>query len=125
MPYCDVYVGRLSQGQDPLDWGGPFGIGNTPPRLSPLFPPAIGRPFSALIDKIKNHELEGKQIDWGAWAANVSRQQILDFIDEQYHGDRTYSDPDHAPHLYPVLGQLRELIASLPDERFALVAVEL
>jgi hypothetical protein len=125
MPYCDVYVGGLSQGPDPLDWGGPFGIGNTPARLSPFFPPAIGRPFSALIAKIKSQELEGKQIDWGAWAALVSRQQILDFIDEQYRGDRTYSDPAYAPHLYPALGQLRALVAALPDERFALVALEL
>ena len=125
MTYCDVYVGRLSHGPDPLDWDGSFRINNTPARLSPFFPPTSGRLFSVLIAKIKNRELEGKQIDWGAWAAVLSRQQILDFIDEQYRGDPTYSDPNNAPHLFAALGQLRELIASLPDERFALVAVEL
>jgi hypothetical protein len=125
MPYCDVYVGQLSAGPDPLDWGGPFGIGNTPPRLTPLFPPGSGRPFSTLVSKIKEDELPGKQIDWGAWAAIVSRQQILDFVDEVYRGDRTYSDPTHSPHLYPALGQLKQLIAALDDGPFALVALEL
>jgi hypothetical protein len=34
-----------------------------------------------LIDKIKSGELPGTQIDWGAWAPDVSRQQICDFVD--------------------------------------------
>lgn len=37
-----------------------------------------------LIDKIKSGELPGKQIDWGAWAADVSKQQIFDFLDTVY-----------------------------------------
>ena len=34
-----------------------------------------------LIDKIKSGELPSKQIDWGAWAANLPKQQIADFLD--------------------------------------------
>jgi hypothetical protein len=45
--YADVYIGRLGEGPDPLDWGG---------------------------------ELERQR----AWAANLSKQQILDFFNAVY-----------------------------------------
>jgi hypothetical protein len=53
MPYLDVYIGRLSDGADPLDWGGDPSIGNTPKSISPAFPPNYGRAHSQLLNKIK------------------------------------------------------------------------
>jgi len=129
MTQCDVYIGPLSGGDDPLDWGRDPNIGNVPGILDGTrFPP---RPyprdaFSLLIGKIKDGKLPGKQVDWGAWAANVSKDDIIAFINEAYEGDRTYTDPNYWPHLYPKLQELFAAVHALPDnERFALTACEL
>jgi len=126
MPYLEVYIGRLSGSDDPLDWGGDPSIGNTPPRIGPLFPPNLGKSFRCLVGKIKDGQLSGKQVDWGAWAATVSKREILTFVEETYRGDRSYSDPDYMPHLFPQMRLLLDFVHSLPDDgRFALVATEL
>jgi len=83
-------------------------------------------PYRRLIDKIKRGEYSGKQVDWGAWAARVSKQQILDFIEETYRGNDWYTDPMIMPHLYAQMQKLLSSIEVLPDDRdFALVASEL
>ena len=85
MTICDVYIGRLSKGADPLDWGGDPRIGNTPGILAGTrFPPDLrpGGSFALLVGKIRDGKLPGKQIDWGAWAANVAKNDIIAFIDE-------------------------------------------
>jgi hypothetical protein len=46
-----------------------------------LFPPS-SRSFSLLVSKIRDGKYQGKQVDWGAFAANVSKGDILTFIDE-------------------------------------------
>ena len=125
MPFLDVYVGCLGTGDDPLDWGGEYNLGNIPHCLKgTLFPPS-SRSFSLLTRKIRDGKFQGKQVDWGAFAANVSKSDILAFIEEVYAADPTYKTPDHAPHLYPKLQELLDAIHALPDdERFALVAEE-
>ncbi|MGH3563245.1 MAG: hypothetical protein ACRDTN_16030 [Mycobacterium sp.] len=125
MTYTDVYLGEVSEGPDPLDWGRDWKIGNTPARLGPFFPPNSGEAFLKLIDKIERGELPGKQVDWGAWAASLSRQQILDFLNEVCATDSTYLDPTFIPHLYPLLDKMRDFNRALPDRRYALVASEL
>src|SRR5258707_11851642 len=103
MTYLDVYVGELSDGDNPLDWGGDPQYGNTAPKISPFFPPhgnVIDTPHYRLIDKINRRKYSGKQVDWGAWAAQVSQQQILDFIEETSRGDDWYTDATHMPYLY-------------------------
>jgi hypothetical protein len=83
-------------------------------------------PFSRLIKKISDGEIPGRQVDWGAWAAKVSKRDILDFIDEVYHDDQWYSDPKLMPHLYENMQRLLAYVRSLPDDGFfALVACEL
>jgi hypothetical protein len=125
MTQTDVYIGRLSDGPDPLDWGGDYRIGNVPHRLGPFFPPSRGGTFHVLIGKIREKQYVGKQVDWGAWAATVTKDQILEFIEEVYQGDRTYLDPSYMPHLHPHLEELKVFVRSLPDRTFALVASEL
>ena len=71
-----------------------------------------------MIKKIERQELAGKQVDWGAWAANVSKQEILDFIGE------FYSEAELASAAFTRLIDLNEAVAALPDERFALIAEE-
>ena len=124
MTITNVYIGKLSEGPDPLDWGGNYRRTNVPPRLGAFFPPARRDPFFTLLGKIREGHLDGKQVDWGASAANVSRQQIVEFIEEIYRGDETFLDPTSAPHLFPKLGELTRFVATLADERYALVAIE-
>jgi hypothetical protein len=111
--FTDVYIGRLSDGPDPLDWGGEFRIGNAPGRISPFFPPTGS--FWSLKKKIEKGDLPGKQVDWGAWAANVSKTDILDFIAQHYGGRPVDTD----------VAELIAFVEALPDVRDALVASEL
>ena len=126
----DVYIGELSTGSDPLDWGGDWN-GNVPDAKSPMFPPhGIGSlsedPFSQLIDRISSGKFQGKQVDWGGWAAKVTKEEILDFIAEVYQGDEWYIDPEVMPHLYQNMQTLMDNVRSLPEGgAFALVATEL
>lgn len=82
-------------------------------------------PFRCLIKKISDGDFPGKQVDWGAWVAKVSKRDILDFIDEVYLDDQWYSDPKLMPHLYENMKSLLAYVRSLPDDLFfALVACE-
>jgi hypothetical protein len=128
--WLDVYIGELSSAPDPLDWGGDWN-GNVPDAKSTMFPPHGGGmmaeyPFSQLIEKISNGKLPGKQVDWSGWAAQVTKQEILEFIDEVYRGDQWYIDPKLMPHLYENMQNLMAYVRSLPEDgAFALVATEL
>ena len=73
-----------------------------------------------LIAKIESGELPGKQVDWGAWAANLSKQQILEFFDAVYvRGGTSFSG------LTTLVHDMREFIRALPEGHYALVASEL
>jgi len=77
--WLDVYIGELSSGADPLDWGGDWN-GNVPDAKSPMFPPHGGGslqeyPFPQLIDRISSGRFQGKQVDWvGGWQKSRSRK---------------------------------------------------
>ena len=75
-----------------------------------------------LIAKIESGELPGKQVDWGAWAANLSKQQILEFFDAVY-----VRDPGGTSFcwLTTLVDDMREFIRALPEGHYALVASEL
>ena len=75
--------------------------------------------------QIEREEYPGKKVDWGAWPAQVSKQQIRDFIEEHYRGHDWYTDPTLMPHLYTQMRELRDFVESLPDDGcFVLVASE-
>ncbi len=123
MTYRDVYIGLL---EDPkFSWQSGNWEGNAPDAISPLFPPAMGA-FNELIDRIESGAYEGKQTDWEAWVAKVSKQQILCFIEDCYAGDRNYTDPTYMPHLYDKMQELLRHVESLDNHKiYALVASEL
>jgi hypothetical protein len=81
MSYLDVYIGDPKQtnavykNTDDEAWR----IGNVPKRISPFFPDGH-RAFYLLINQIEDGYYEGKKIDWGAWAAKVSKEKIKEFI---------------------------------------------
>jgi type I restriction enzyme M protein len=100
---------------------------SVPELLSPYFPAEVrGLPFFRLIEKISSGAFSGKQVDWGGWAAKVSKQDILDFIAEVYCGQEWYADPKVMPHLFESMQTLMAYVRSLPEDgTFALVATEL
>lgn len=122
--YLDVYIGDLD---DPsFSWDGGNWEGNAPHRESPFFP--SGREaFWRLMRKIDSGELPGKQVDWGAWVARVTRREIEAFIKECYGAARLYQERGEVlGHLYDQLQELRRYVASLEDgKEYALVASEL
>ena len=126
MTYTDVWVGELAVGDDPLDWGGEWGRGNTPPlRLTPLFPPGprgTYEPFSTVRDRIQAGFHMGKQVDWGAWAAIVAKRDIAALIGDVYGTTQADAGLDH---LREQLAEVRSAVQALREEgRCALVAEE-
>jgi hypothetical protein len=80
MSVLDVWIGRLD---DPkFHWDGGDWNGNLPRRVSPFLP--THAPWYLLVRKIRNGELDGKQVDYGGFVARVTKQQIRDFVRECY-----------------------------------------
>ena len=123
MTYRDVYIGALSTGSDPFDSGGDWN-GNLPGRLSPWFPRGA-EACNRLIQNISDGKFPGKQVDFSGWVAKVTKQDILDFIDEVHRDDKWCSDPNLMPHIYEKMQSLMMYVRSLPEDGFfALVADE-
>ncbi len=127
MTFRDVYVGKLSDGPDPLDRGGTWS-GNAPEREGCPDFPSHGAgdlnkyPFTQLVSRIEGGRYEGKQVDWGGWAAKVTKSDILQFVAEVYPDDYGRG----FPHLRRQYDELLKCLHALSDEgSYALVAVEL
>lgn len=118
VPFFDVYVAELD---DPrFSWNqGDWSTRNIPRPISPFFPPANGRePLRAVIDRIKNGELAGKQTDNTAWVARVSIAELKKFMGDFYG--------DFEKNKYrKEIRYLNELIDKLDHSReYALVAAQ-
>ena len=127
MSYCDAYIGYLD---DPyFRWGEGEGTGRPPKRVSPFFPPAYTRAygiFSVIIERINDKTFEGKQVDWGAFVAKVSKKQIVELIDEFYPDSWIERNKEYSNHLNIQLVDLKKFVSQLSDEKaYALMACEL
>jgi hypothetical protein len=121
--YLDVYIGWLAEdgslcgSKDPSDE-------IILKRESPFFPDGH-QAFSLLKRKIEESEFTGEQIDWGRWAAAVTKQQIILFMGEFYGEDRKLR-VGLADHQNQELQELEKFVDALPDDKVvALVACEL
>jgi hypothetical protein len=82
MTQCDVYIGRLSEGDDPFGWGSDWRVGNIPSSLGgTLFPPSSGHgaygAFSLLIRRAEAvPPLSG-------WAAIIARLKCREPVHRQ------------------------------------------
>jgi hypothetical protein len=92
-----------------------------------FFPPSNPAAFFALLGKIRSGEVEGRQIDWGCWAAKMSREKIIGFVDEVYAGSpylREQPATDSDLVWRKRLQELTAFVHGLPDEEFAVIAIE-
>lgn len=90
MSFLDVYIGN-DDGFSFECTDEQYRICHIPKRIGPFFPNG-NVAFLKLKDKIEAGELEGDQVDWGAWAAHVNKAQILSFIGELYADEYPMDD---------------------------------
>ena len=84
----------------------------------------------SVIRLIKDGKLEGRQVDWGAWVADVSKGQLV----KMYPPREPPIDPSvYRPFMKgksdeEIIDQMNfdpaRWIAELPDKRYVLVAIE-
>jgi len=107
MTYYDVYVGL---NDDTFKWEGGNWSGNFPRNGSPKLPAKA--PFMELMFRIADGTYEGKQLDWGAYGAKVTKGQIFDFIQEFYDDQwlrswyRTQQDIEELNQVYDYVLEL-------------------
>jgi len=120
MSFLDVYIGYSDD--ERFKWEGGDWSGNVPRRQSPFFPPKA--PFDKLVDKVERGELNGKQVDWGAWAAKVDKSYIIKFFKESY--DEDWYEENPYPPFIEQMNELKKFIEELDDTKvYILVASEL
>jgi hypothetical protein len=130
VPYADVYIGPLSTGGHPLDWGGEKRPAAFRPYSDPnyvFFPPSSPAAFFELLDRIRSEEVQARRIDWGCWAAKMSKKKIIDFIEDVYADSPHLREPPATNSDLVWCQRLQELIAfvrRLPDDEFAVIAIE-
>jgi hypothetical protein len=129
MPFANVYMGQLSVGRHPLDWGGE----NRPAAFRPysdpdavFFPPSVPDAFCELLDRIYSGEVQARRVDWNCWAAKMPKRKIIAFINEIYisnpYTPLTPAEKDAARRKR--IEELLAFVQSLPDAEFAIIAVQ-
>ena len=84
MSYRDVYVGDAADPSFTWEPDDNRWQGNSPKRISEFFPESSAKPYGELKKRIAIGELDGKQVDWGAWAAKVTKAQIQEYMKDCY-----------------------------------------
>lgn len=125
MPFCDVLIGEEAGAFSWSPTNDAYRICNLPKMLGrfPHHPdlPGYGL-WSIVFNRMQDGTYPGQQVDWGAWAAKVSRADILALVEEFY--PETFGYPSYLSHFEKSLVEFRTLIASLADQHYILVAVE-
>jgi hypothetical protein len=128
VPFANVYIGPLSAGRHPLDWGG----ADRPAAFRPyadanyvFFPPGAPEAFCELLDKIHSGEVQARRIDWNCWAAKMSKRKIIEFIDDVYTSDLDVlgSTANSESLRRQRVLELLAFVRNLPDDDFAIIAV--
>lgn len=118
----DVYIGELN---DPkFQWDGGDWNGNIPSRKSPMFPFGHDAMY-ALMDKIENGAVSGKQVDWAGWVAKMLPAEIETFLDEIIDKNDRARLKESFPWLLEQAEDIRAFIRGLePTQQYALVGIE-
>ncbi len=113
-----------------MDWGGEKRPAAFRPYSDPnyvFFPPSSPTAFFELLNRIRSGEVQARQIDWGCWAAKMSKKNIIDFIDEVYTSSPYLREQPATNSDLVWRNRLQELVAfvrGLPDDQFAVIAIE-
>ena len=86
--YLDVFIGEIDVpgfSWEKSDADGEYGAVE-PRSVSDSFPESYDD-FSELRDRMEDGRYVTKPIDWGTWAAKVSKQEIIEFLKDQYGDD--------------------------------------
>jgi hypothetical protein len=87
----DAYVGDL---EDPkFCWEGGDWNGNVPRRLSP----SLAGCFWEIVRGIEAGRYPGKQTDFGGWVVKMTKQQLLQFVQEHLGPARHETDDGRPP----------------------------
>jgi hypothetical protein len=128
MPYANVYIGPLSTGGHPLDWGGEKRPAAFHPYSDPnsvFFPPSAPAPFAELLDRVFSGEVQARRVDWDCWAAKMSKRKIIAFINDIYISPSELQAPtDMDATRRKRIEELRAFVQRLPETDFAIIAVQ-
>jgi hypothetical protein len=121
----NAYIGDLEDHN--FKWTGGDWNGNVPRQLSPTL---VGC-FWAIVRAIEAGRYPGKQTDFGGWVAKVTRQQLLEFVQENLEPLRHEADSGQPPpegyqgaH-FERLQRVYAFLSTLEDGKlYALVAAE-
>lgn len=109
-----------------------YNICNLPPVIGPRFPPSghdgLPQAWFLVHDRIETGRYEGRQIDWGAFAGCVTREEVIALAEEVFPTGWTYDAPDAEvkafTHLDRDLVAFRAFIGGLPEGDYLVVACE-
>jgi hypothetical protein len=124
MTYTDVYITAANNveelGEGPKD-------AERPHCWFPPWYPSLPDAFTEIRDRVTSGRFRGVQVDWGSWAARMTRDEVLAFIDEIYGPPGAYEAQNAGvmEHLADKMRELRRYVAELPaDGKFAVVCEE-
>ncbi len=119
MSFLDVYIGYADNYS--------FDCSDVPKRQSPFFPNGSAA-WTKLKRDIEEGKISGRKVDWGAWAAKMTKAEIQAFIAEvhppkwcrQYRkNQKMWGAPDEYGELVAFVDALES------DKVYILVASEL
>ena len=130
--YLDVFIGEIDVpgfSWEKSDADGEYGA--VEPRLVSDGFPESHDDFLELRDRMEDGRYVTKPIDWGTWAAKVSKQEIIEFLRNQYGDDIMEEESayiksqDYCKVDVKTMKGLITLVRQLDDnETYALVARE-
>lgn len=124
--YLDVYIGDPEDPDFTWEPTNEQWSGNIPTRISPFV--GGSREFSDLKRRIRAGELEGKQVDWGAWVTLLDKRGIQRLMSEWY-GDAPLGPPPENPVdrvIWEGSRERRAFVDGLEEDRlYPVVASEL
>ena len=126
MTMCSLFVGNLTHfNMYGGDWNG-----NLPSPVTDRFPPICGNHYhGALEDWAAREGVTLTKVDFDAFVAPVTKDQILGFLHYCYDSDPSYTDPermlrqDGRPYQVDKLNAVREQVMRLnPQWDYGLVS---
>jgi len=122
--FLDVYIGQLEDPYIVSDGG------SIPKELSKLFPMPDGDyssidPFFRVLALANSGELPAEETFWQCTVVTVTRDQLLNYLDEWYGDTPIYPKPWTTRGEDPNKYEIRSLVRGLdPGQKYALVALE-